>query len=187
MGSIVAYGWSLCFKEHESPTVIRQENTLMMNRVQWRNYGIRLGLAVATATATGFALGVEHIGWIAGATLFVMRPDKEVQKLRSVGRAVSVFVGAMTASWLLTLNLQPFIIAFLSAGALIIASATHTSRWYITPAFTTFLVFWVLLYGDTTTANIEYRFNERVFETLLGISFAYFFGIVIPNLASRLR
>jgi hypothetical protein len=70
-----------------------------------------------------------------------MRPDKEVQKLRSVGRAISVFVGAMTASWLLTLNLQPFIIAFLSAGALIIASATHTSRWYITPAFTTFFGF----------------------------------------------
>jgi hypothetical protein len=61
VGSIVAYGWSLCFKEHEPPAITRHENTLMMSRMQSRNYGIRLGLAVAMATATGFALGVEHI------------------------------------------------------------------------------------------------------------------------------
>lgn len=186
VGSIVAYGWSLCFKEHEPPVITRQENILMMSRMQSRNYGIRLGLAATLATATGFVLGVEHIGWIAGATLFVMRPDKEVQKLRSVGRAVSVFIGAFIASWLLTLSLQPLLVAILSAGALIIASATHASRWYITPAFTTFLVFWVLLYGDATTASIENRFNERVLGALLGIALAYLFGIVVPILASRL-
>jgi hypothetical protein len=69
-----------------------------------------------------------------------MRPNKEVQKLLSVGRAVSVFAGALTAPWLLTQSLQPLMIAAISAGAFIAASATHASRWYIIPAFTTFLV-----------------------------------------------
>ena len=186
LGSIVAYGWSLCFKEHDQPLANRQAKTSILSKVQSQNYGIRLGVAVAISTSIGYALGADHIGWITGATLFVMRPDREVQKLRSVGRAVSVFIGAMIASWLLTLNLQPVIVAILSAGALIMASATHTSRWYITPAFSTFLVFWILLYGEPTITNIEYRFNERVFETLLGISIAYVFGIVVPYMASRL-
>lgn len=158
-----------------------------MSSAQSRSYGILLGLAAATATAAGFALGIEHIGWIVGASLFVMRPNKEVQKLRSVGRVVSVFAGALTVSWLLTQSLQPMMIAAVSAGAFIAAAATHASRWYITSAFTTFFVFWVLLYGDATAASIEHRFNERILETSLGVSLAYLFGIVVPNLASRLR
>jgi hypothetical protein len=77
-------------------------------------------------------------------------------------------------------------IAAPSAGALIAASATHQSLVYHTCVHNLF-GFWVLLYGDATAANIEHRFNERVFETLLGVSLAYLFGIIIPNLASRLK
>jgi hypothetical protein len=47
--------------------------------------------------------------------------------------------------------------------------------------------FFILLYGQSTSANIEHRFNEGVLETLLGVSTAYVFGIVIPNLMSRFR
>lgn len=107
--------------------------------------------------------------------------------MRSVWRVVSVFAGAVTASWLLEQSLHSIMIALVSAGALITAFATHASRWYITPAFSTFFVFWVLLYGDSTFANIEYHFNERVLGTLLGVSLAYLFGIVLPSLVSRLR
>ena len=69
IGSVVAYGWSLCFKEHkpEQPA----ERPLMSSK-QSRNYGLRLGLMAATATTMGFALGFEHIGWLVGAALFVM-------------------------------------------------------------------------------------------------------------------
>jgi len=184
IGSVVAYGWSLCFKEHkpEQPA----ERPLMSSK-QSRNYGLRLGLMAATATTMGFALGFEHIGWLVGAALFVMRPRKEVQKLRSVGRAISVFVGALIASWLLSQSLPPVVIASLCAISLVTASATISSRWYISPAFTTFLVFWSVLYGDPTSANIEYHFDERVLGTLLGVSLAYFFGILIPNISSRIR
>ena len=95
IGSVVAYRWSLCFKEHkpEQPA----ERPIMSSK-QSLNYGLRLGLMAATATTVGFALGFEHIGWLVGAALFVMRPRKDVQKLRSVGRAISVFVGALIAS-----------------------------------------------------------------------------------------
>jgi hypothetical protein len=43
-----------------------------------------------------------------------------------------------------------------------------------------------VLYGDPTSTNIEYHFDERVLGTLLGVSLAYLFGILIPNIASRL-
>ena len=116
-----------------------------------------------------------------------MRPKIELQKWRTGGRVISVVAGALVASWLLSQNMQPLMIASFCAGAIIAASATHASRWYITPAFTTFLIFFALLYGQPTTVNIEHRFNERVLETLLGVSVAYMFGIVVPNLASRRR
>jgi hypothetical protein len=53
---------------------------------------------------------------------------------------------------------------------LIIAFVAHLVVGIFQLPFTTFLVFWVLVYDDATTANIEYRFNEQVFDTLLGIS-----------------
>lgn len=121
------------------------------------------------------------------AALFVMRPQEDVLKSRSIWRIISVFVGASAASVLLTLNLQPLTIGLLAGSALIATSATHTSRRYITPTFSTFLVFWLLLYTEPTTTNITFRFNERILDTLIGVSSAYLFGIVIPKLVYRVK
>lgn len=181
-GSIIAYVWSLCFKAYPTPAKAVSQP---MSVSQARNYGIRLGLAAATATGIGFISGVEHVGWITGATLFVMRPSHDMQELRSIGRILSVFIGALTASWLLDLDLSSFAVAVATTSILIVASATHASRWYVTPAFTTFLVFWVLLYSEATKANIEHRFTERVLETLLGVAIAYLFGLALPKLMGR--
>jgi hypothetical protein len=57
-----------------------------------------------------------------------------------------VFVGASSASLLLALHLQPLTIGILAGSALIAASATHKSQRYITPTFSTFLVFWLLVH-----------------------------------------
>jgi hypothetical protein len=65
------------------------------------------------------------------------------------------------------------------------AGATHRSRWYVTAAFTTFLVFLMLLYSDPHTATK--RFNERVLETLLGVGIAYFYGLALPAVAQQRR
>jgi len=181
-GSVVAYLWSLLLPEF---TATASPKAPLMSPVLARSYGIRLGLVAATATATGFLLGVEHIGWITGAALFVMRPSKEMQELRSVGRIGSVFAGALAASWMLAQDLQVWIIALVGLVTLAGMAATHASRWYVTPAFTTFLVFWALLYGEASSANIEHRFWERVLETVLGVTIAYFFGLLLPILLQR--
>jgi hypothetical protein len=55
----------------------------------------------------------------------------------------------------------------------------------VTSAFTTFLVFLLLLYSDPHDATR--RFNERVLETLLGVGLAYVFGLRLPALAQRRR
>jgi hypothetical protein len=54
---------------------------------------------------------------------------------------------------------------------------------YVTSAFTTFLVFLLLLDGRPEDAGS--RFSERLLETLLGVSVAYLFGLALPAVARR--
>jgi hypothetical protein len=146
-------------------------------------YGIRLGAAGATAAAIGFLLDLEHVGWACAAALLVMRPAPEMQRLRSVGRILSVALGALTAIGIVHADPTGAVYSLTIIVAVAAAGGTHRSRWYVTPAFTTFLVFLLLLYSRPQDAAS--RFNERVFETLLGVGLAYVFGLGIPALARR--
>jgi uncharacterized membrane protein YhaH (DUF805 family) len=148
-------------------------------------YGVRLGAAGATAAAIGFALDLEHVGWACAAALLVMRPSAEMQRLRSVGRIAAVAGGALAAIAFVRLGPPPAWYSLVAIAALTGAAGTHASRWYVTPAFTTFLVFLLLLYADPDSAGS--RFGERVSETLLGVGLAYAFGLALPTLAQRLR
>lgn len=181
-GSAVAYLLSMAFPEY---TAAPRPRAPLMSRPEAWDYGIRFGLAAAVAAGIGFATQAEHVGWITGAALLVMRPSREMQELRSIGRIISVIVGATVASWLLTLNLSPIPVAVIGATAVIAAAATNASRWYVTPAFTTFLVFWTLLYGKTGSGSVEHRFLERILETILGVGIAYFFGLFIPWIRTK--
>jgi hypothetical protein len=167
IGSAIAFLGALCFPEYQAPPPAEPP---------------LLTIAAALATAIGFSFGAEHTGWIVISTLLVMRPTDDMMKLRSAGRAISVFIGAVVAAWLLTQDLSPAAIAVVGAGAIISAAATNASRWYITPAFTTFLILWCVLYANNTSQNITHRSTERVFDTLLGVGIAYFFGLVVPKL-----
>ena len=144
------------------------------------DYGIRLGLAGATAAAVGFILDLEHVGWACAAALLVMRPAPEMQRLRSIGRIIAVAVGALAA--ILLVKAAPPAGVY-SAAVIVafgpVAGGTHGSRWYVTPAFTTFLVFLLLLSSDPSTA--QSRFNERLLETVLGVGIAYFYGLVMKQ------
>ena len=71
------------------------------------------------------------------------------------------------------------------AAAIAGAAGTHPSRWYVTPVFTTVLVFLLLLYSSPDDAR--WRFGERVGETLLGVGLAYVFGLALPAALSRRR
>jgi hypothetical protein len=182
-GSAIAFVGALCFPEYDAPATVSRP---LLSVPAARNYGVRLGLAAAVSTAIGLYSGAEYTGWIVISTLLVIRPTDEMLKLRSAGRAVSVFIGAVVAAWMLSMDLSAPAIALVSAGAIVAASATNASRWYITPIFTTFLILWSILYGDSTLQNIESRAWERVANTLLGVAIAYFFGLVVPTLMQRL-
>ncbi|MGB7157203.1 MAG: FUSC family protein, partial [Tepidisphaeraceae bacterium] len=148
-------------------------------------YGVRLGAAGATAAAIGFLLDFDHVGWGCAAALLVMRPAVEMQRLRSAGRILAVLTGALVAIGLVRLNPADGWYAIAAIAAVAGAGGTHGSRWYVTPAFTTFLVFLLLLYA--TPHDAASRLNERVGETLLGIGLAYLYGVALPALASRAR
>jgi uncharacterized membrane protein YccC len=145
-----------------------------------RDSGIRLGLAAAIAAAAGFALDFDHVGWACAAALLVMRPSAEMTRRRSVGRLAAVTAGAGAAVILANQTSNTAVYALATVVVLAAASATHTSRWYVTSAFTTFFAISLLIYADPTEGVS--RFNERVLETALGVALAYFFGLVVPSL-----
>jgi hypothetical protein len=147
-----------------------------------RGYGVLLGLAAASSTAVGEAIHTDHVGWATAAAMFVMRPSAEMQQLRSVGRVASVFAGAFAAVAFLRANPSLAAVAVAAVVSIAALGATHESRWYVTPLFGTFLVLTLLLYSDATPATEQWRFNERVGETLIGVGFAYFYGLLIPQL-----
>ncbi len=149
------------------------------------SYGIRLGAAGATAATIGFLFDLEHVGWACAAALLVMRPTAEMQRLRSVGRILAVAGGALAGVALVRVAPPPAAYSVAVIAAVAGAGGTHRSRWYVTSAFTTFMVFLLLLYSDPQDA--ESRFNERLLETLLGVGLAYLFGLGLPALAERRR
>jgi uncharacterized membrane protein YccC len=67
----------------------------------------------------------------------------------------------------------------------VLATATAASRWYLTPMFTTFLVFVMLVSDDPGDARG--RFWERALETGIGVAVAAFFGLFVPALLNRSR
>ena len=142
-------------------------------------YGVRLGLAGALCAGLGFALGFDHAGWATAACLLVMRPSAEMTRLRGAGRALSVTAGALAACLLAVLGAEPVAVAVAVGVALTGLAATRESRWYVTGAFTTFLVLLLLVYG--TPSQAESRLIERVGETLLGVVIALIFGVVLPS------
>ena len=148
-------------------------------------YGCLLGAAGSIAAAIGFAADLEHVGWATAAALLVMRPGRHALVLRSVGRAASVLAGAALGG--LFMITEPSAAA--TAAAVLVAvcglSATQPSRWYVAPAFTTFIVFVLLLQNSPGDAG--HRFGERTLETLLGVGLALFFGAVVPSVLRRVQ
>jgi len=96
-----------------------------------------------------------------------------------------VVVGALASIGLVRPSPSTWTYSLAAVAAMAAAGATHRSRWYVTPAFTTFLVFLLLLYSRPQDAAS--RFSERLLETLLGVGIAYAFGLALPASAQRPR
>jgi uncharacterized membrane protein YccC len=149
------------------------------------DYGVRMGLGAALVYLLAASLGLDHPGWAPAACLLVARPQLDLLRSRGVGRVVSVTVGALAAVLLLRLDPSNAVLAVIALAVLAGASGTAGSRWYITSAFTTLLVFLMMLGGHPEEATT--KFHERVGETVLGVAAAYLFGWAVPVLRRRLR
>ena len=146
-------------------------------------FGYLAGTAGAICAAIGFALDLEHVGWATGAALLVIRPAAQVQESRTVGRVVSVVLGATVAIALVRIDPPDAVYAVAMGVAVMGATATVGSRWYVLPAFTTFLVFLMLLVNSPDDAAS--RFWERALETVLGVGVAAAVGLLGPRLLAR--
>ncbi len=174
-GSLYAWGVAMLWPEHQVPVPPRQPTPTVGETL---TYGILLGLTGATAAAIGFWLDLEHVGWVAGSALLVMRPVRDQLVLRSIGRAASVLIGAFAAAGLALLTPPPALTAIAVGLVLASLSATQASRWYVAPGFTSFIVLTLILQGQGERPAL--RFVERVLETCLGVGIALFFGALIP-------
>lgn len=143
-------------------------------------YGLRFGAAGALAATIGFVFDFDHVGWACAAALMVMRPVRDVQLARMTGRVVSVVSGGAVALLLIESGPPAGVFAAVFLLALSLASATHGSRFYLTPAFTTFFV--IMLLGYSNPDDAPSRLFERINETLVGVAIALFFGILLPLL-----
>jgi uncharacterized membrane protein YccC len=144
------------------------------------DYGVRLGLAGGLAAAAGYAAGIDHPGWGCCAALIVSRPSVATTQLRVTGRAWSVLAGACAAIAVEGLDPSPQ-----AWGALVLltiagVAGTSGSRWYITPAFSTFLVISLLVLSNPTTTE-GWWFLERIAATLLGVALSWVFMVLVPR------
>jgi len=97
-----------------------------------------------------------------------MRPSEQALRLRSIGQPVLVCVGAVAAIGLVALDVPRWTLGIGVVLVIVAATAMARSRWYATPAFTTFLVFLLLISADLGQA--AGRFWERLGETVLGVT-----------------
>jgi hypothetical protein len=178
-GSVYAWLVSLAWSERPPPAGRQQD---VPDRGALLRFGLAVGTAGSVCAAIGFIAGLEHVGWAPAAALLVMRPSADMQRLRSVGRVASVVAGALAGIVCIEARLSSALFAAAVVLAVTAATALAASSWYLTPGFTTFLVFLLLLAGNRGAASG--RFWERVAETALGVAVAYLCGAFIPRLAA---
>lgn len=182
LGAAYAWAVAMLWPEHQVAPPVRDS---VPGRGEMLLYGTLLGAAAATAAAIGYALRLEHVGWATGAALLVMRPVRDQLILRSIGRAASVVAGAFAAAALALLSPTSLATALAVGLAIASLSATQASRWYVAPAFTTFVALTLILQAPGSRPAA--RFLERTIETGIGVGVALLFGALVPALIRRWR
>lgn len=169
LGAIGSYIWALVLPEYEGDVPQQPQ----MTPAEAKRYGLVLGVAGAVSTLVAFALDVDFVGWLVGSTLLVIRPTWDLLSARGIGRVISVIVGGVAAALLLLADLPTPAIAIVLWLVLVTMAATSASRWYVTPAFTSFLILWALLYGQAERNGVKVKLDERVVDTVIGVAVAY--------------
>jgi uncharacterized membrane protein YccC len=145
-------------------------------------YAVLLGLAAATAVIIGYHFDPAHAGWVAAATMFVMRPVQEMAGMRGIGRALSTIVGTVLVVLTIHLWLSLVATAFVVAVVAIITIGARSSRWYITAFGTAFLILTIEMFGMADFAAVHQIAWYRIIDNVIGAMIALFFGLLIPEL-----
>lgn len=169
LGAIGSYVWAMVLPQFDGEVAPAQQLT----RAEAKRYGLVLGVAGAVSTLVAFTLGVDFVGWLVASTMLVIRPTWDLLSARGVGRVASVVVGGTAAALLLLADLPAPAIAVVLWLVLVMMAATSTSRWYVTPAFTSFLILWALLYDQAERNNVKIKLHERISDTVIGVAVAF--------------
>ena len=186
LGSVWSSLVSLLWPEYP-PNKETRVRLLALQPANAQMYGVLLGLAAATSVIIGYSFDAAHAGWVAAATLFVMRPVQEMAGMRGIGRALSTMVGTVLVVLTIHLWLSLVATAFVVAVVAIITIGARSSRWYITAFGTAFLILTIELFGMADFAAVHQIAWYRIFDNVIGAMIALFFGLLIPELLIGLK
>lgn len=152
-----------------------------------KTYGLLLGLTAATSILVGHLTNNPYAGWIATAAMLVMRPVQDMTGWRGVGRAISTIVGTLLVILTINLHLGYGATAVVVAVVAVVAIGARTSRLYITPFGTAFLILTIELFGVDDALNIRTVGWLRIVNNVIGAGIALFYGLLVPWLLDRRR
>jgi hypothetical protein len=172
--SLVMLPWS---EFHPDPQVTARLKALQPDHV--KTYGMLLGLTAATAILAGHVTHNPYPGWIATAAMLVMRPVQEMTGWRGVGRAISTIAGTVLVIVVINQQLGHLPTAIVISLIATLTIGARTSKLYITPFGTAFLILTIELYGIDEAANIHRVGWYRIINNVAGALIALFFGLLV--------
>jgi Fusaric acid resistance protein-like len=144
-----------------------------------KTYGVLLGLTAATAIFVGHYFDIPYPGWIATAAMLVIRPVQDMTGWRGVGRAISTIAGTLLVVLVLSLSLNHGETAVICAVIAVVTIGARTSKLYVTPFGTAFLILTIELYGVANAANVGEVGRHRIVNNVLGALIALFYGLAV--------
>jgi hypothetical protein len=150
-----------------------------------KTYGVLLGLTAATSISVGHLLHIPYPGWIVTAAMLVIRPVQEMTGWRGVGRAVSTIAGTILVVLVLGLSLNHLETAIVCAAIAVLTIGARTSKLYVTPFGTAFLILTIELYEISSAANLHDVAAHRIVNNVVGALIALVYGLGVSWLLER--
>ena len=150
-----------------------------------KTYGVLLGLTASTAIFVGHFFDIPYPGWIATAALLVIRPVQDMTGWRGVGRAISTIAGTILVIIVLSLGLNHVGTAVVSSVIAVMTIGARTSKLYVTPFGTAFLILTIELYGVSNVASLQEVGRHRIVNNVVGAFIALFYGLGVSWLLER--
>ena len=150
-----------------------------------KTYGVLLGLTAATSIFVGHFFDIPYPGWIATPAMLVIRPVQDMTGWRGIVRAVSTIAGTILVIIVLSLSLTHVETAVVSAVIAVLTMGARTSKLYVTPFGTAFLILTIELYGVSSAASLQEVGRHRIVNNVLGAFIALFYGLAVSWFLER--